>query len=136
MRLLCIALLSTFLFSCQPGQEKTEKKETPRKTEYVTEYYPDGKKKIEGELVNEKRHGIWKYYYENGFIWSEGMYKHGERNGFSSIYFEDGSLKMNGNYKNDLKVGTWKIWNPDGSLFKAVNLDEMLTQEDSLKLGL
>ena len=43
---------------------------------------------------------------------------------------------MEGDYVKDLKVGKWKLWNPDGSLNKIIDLDKMLSAEDSLKLEL
>lgn len=140
MKVIVVSILSILLFACQPNESKekpaTGNKALDRVEEPVVEYYPDGKKKMEGLLVNGERHEIWKYYHKNGFLWSEGSYWYGKRKGFSTIYFEDGKKKMEGNYKEDIKIGIWKIWNRDGSLLKEINLDEMLSKSDSLKLDL
>lgn len=120
----------------EANSNDTEKKEFVRETEQVLDHYTNGLKKLEGEKVNGKRHGVWKAYYENGFLWSEGSFWYGKRKGYSLVYYENGKKKMEGDYQNDLKVGVWKIWNSDGSLFKTVNMDELLTKEDSLKLEL
>lgn len=117
-------------------KDKSSSKQATRKIEQVVEHYPNGLKKIEGETVNGQRHGVWKAYYENGFLWSEGSFWYGKRKGYSIVYHENGKKKMEGDYKNGLKVGAWKIWNADGSLFKSINMDELLTAEDSLKLEL
>ena len=107
-----------------------------KNSEYVTEYYPSGIKKIEGKLVNGERHGKWIYYYDNGFIWSEGKYWHGKRKGYSVVYYKNGQKKMTGQYLDDKKVGEWSIWNESGSLAHKISLDEELSKEDSLRLNI
>ena len=136
MKNIILIVCSLLLFSCNNEQPQKETKAIERKIEKVLERYPDGKKKIEGETVNGQRHGIWKYYYENGFLWSEGKYWYGERRGFSIIYFESGKKKMEGTYDKDLKIGIWKLWNEDGSLNQEIDLNKMLTSADSVKLEL
>lgn len=118
----------------QKDQENQARLEQKPKSEYVTEYYPTGIKKIEGKLINGQRHGRWVYYYENGFIWSEGKYVHGKRKGYSVVYYENGRKKLAGEYKNDQKVGQWQVWNEDGTLAHEISMDEPLTKEDSLRL--
>ena len=122
--------------SCTSTESNIDNKVIERTTEEVVEYYPNGIKKVEGEKVNGQRHGIWKYYYPNGFLWSEGKFWYGERKGYSVIYYKTGKKQMEGNYEKDLKVGKWKLWNPDGSLNKIVDIDQLLSSEDSLKLEL
>ena len=139
MRIIPFLLIIISLFSCQSDQKEMSDKQKEileRETEYVTEYYSNGKKKIEGELINGERHGPWKYYYENGFLWSEGNYWYGKRKGYSTVYYESGKAKLEGAYKNNLKVGIWKIWKPVGTLAKKINMNEILSKEDSLKLEL
>lgn len=136
MNKIVLILLSVVLFACNEAKVETESKTVERKVEQVVEHYPDGKKKLEGEIVNGERHGAWKYYYKNGFLWSEGKFWYGERKGYSIIYFEDGRKKMEGTYAKDLKIGIWKLWNPDGSLNREIDLDKMLSAADSVKLEL
>ncbi len=120
------------------ANNKSEIEDTyiPPKTEQITEFYPSGIKKIEGKLIDGKRHGKWIYYYENGFIWSEGVYKNGIRNGYALVYYPDGAQKISGQYKKNLRVEVWKVFNTDGTLIKAINLNEMLTKKDSTLLEL
>ena len=120
--------------SCNNEPAPQEQDTTQRTVEEHVEYYSNGAKKIEGQLVNGKRHGKWIYYHDNGFVWSEGKYKHGKRDGHSIVYFKNGRTKLQGQYKNDLKVGTWKAWREDGSFIRSINVDELLTKEDSLRL--
>lgn len=136
MKRILILLISVVFCACTNDKPDPKSEVFERDVAQVLEHYPNGKKKLEGETVNGERHGIWKYYFDNGFLWSEGKYWYGERKGFSSIYYEDGKKQMEGNYKKDLKIGIWKLWNPDGSLNRTLDLDQMLTAEDSVKLEL
>ena len=136
MKYLFLIALNIALLSCKNSEQKQEQKEVKQKraTEDVLERFPNGAKKLEGQLVNGERHGNWKAYYENGLLWSEGSYWHGKRRGFSSIYYNTGKVKMEGNYANDLKVGMWKVYASDGSLVKTINMYELLTKEDLQRL--
>ena len=136
MRKIVFICLALVLFACNNSEKKEEVKVAERIVEQVVERYTNGIKKVEGETVNGKRHGMWKYYYANGFLWSEGSFWYGERKGYSIIYYNTGKKQMEGNYEKDLKVGQWKLWNPDGSLNRIIDLDQMLTSEDSIKLEL
>lgn len=134
-------IIVILLSACNSGsrsasESEQQGKETggTNKIEYVTEHYPSGIKKVEGELVNGERHGKWIYYYENGFIWSEGKYRYGKRKGYSIVYYKNGGKKLVGQYKDDKKVGMWEVWNESGTLAHKISLDEPLTKEDSLRL--
>lgn len=53
---------------------------------------------VDRERINRydsdnRRHGPWKWFYENGLIKTEGNYKHGLKNGFFKEYSADGNLK-------------------------------------------
>ncbi len=137
MRKIIFILISLVLFACNDTAKDDKKQEVfERKVEQVIEHYSNGVKKMEGEKVDDERHGIWKYYYANGFLWSEGEFWHGKRQGYSIIYYNTGKKQMEGSYEKDLKVGKWKLWNPDGSLNKIIDIDQMLTSADSTKLEL
>ena len=136
MRKIVFLLISIALLACNSSEKKKQTKGLERKVEKVVEHYENGIKKLEGETVNCKRHGPWKYYYANGFLWSEGSFWYGERKGYSIIYYKSGKKQMEGQYAKDLKIGKWKLWNEDGSLNQIIDLDKMLTGEDSVKLEL
>jgi antitoxin component YwqK of YwqJK toxin-antitoxin module len=53
------------------------------------EYYSDGKK-----------HGNYRYWYQNGKLKEEGRYVHGVRDGVTIIYYENGSKSAEFTYKN------------------------------------
>ena len=126
-----------FLMACNSSESEKQAGETK---EYIQDtkvtYYPDGKLKMEGNTVNGKAHGIWRYYYENGFIWSEGQFRHGVREGYSRVYFDNGKKRMQGQYKNGKQTGWWLVWKPNGSFADSINVDQALNGKDSLLLGL
>lgn len=134
-----IILLSTLLWcacsSAEKENQSSQEKQIQQAENYV-EYYSNGLKKLEGKKIDGKRHGKWIYYYDNGMMWSEGTYKHGIRDGHSVVYYENGKKKIEGQYKKDLRVGVWKVWEDDGNLVKEINLDKMLSKEDSVHLGM
>lgn len=136
MRIIAFLGLALMLFACSNTSQEGKKEVNERIVEQILEHYSNGIKKIEGEKVNGERHGMWKYYYANGFLWSEGKFWYGQRKGYSIIYYNTGKKQMEGHYAKDLKIGKWKLWNPDGSLNKIIDLDQMLSAEDSLKLEL
>lgn len=128
------------LFACSSSTNENNKRESetyqPTTSEQHVERYPNGVKKIEGKLVDGKRHGKWIYYYDNGFIWSEGNYKNGIREGFSFVYYKNGQKKISGKYKKNLRIGEWEVYEQDGRLVKTIDLNEMLTTKDSVLLEL
>jgi|SRR5690554_681162 len=130
-----LPLLACSTESKKESGENEESYQAPTKEDYV-DRYANGIIKIEGTKIDGKRHGRWVYYYEDGMLWSEGMYRHGVRNGRAIVYYENGKKKIEGQYKNDLRVGLWKVWEDNGALVKEIDLDEMLSAEDSLQLGL
>lgn len=85
------------------------------------ELYETGKVKMEGELQDGKRNGVWKAYYEDGTLWSEGKFVNGERNGYGLNYYPNGKLRMEGEYKDDKQVGKWKFYNEQGVLVEEVD---------------
>ena len=80
------------------------------------EYYPSGKLKSEGNVVDGKKGGIHKEYYENGQLWIEDNYKNGKLDGLSKIYYESGQLWIEENYKNDKKNGVYREYYKTGGL--------------------
>lgn len=137
MRKLLYSLLILGLMSCDNDKQSDGSKNSG---EYVKEtkvdYYPDGKIKLEGNTVNGKAHGTWKYYYENGFLWSEGKFRHGIRDGYSIVYYENGKKHLQGQYDEGKQVGWWSAWNEDGTFADSINVEKPLTGRDSLLIGL
>ncbi len=109
--------------------EKEKKAEALSQLEVRTEYYPDGKVKIQATYNKKGRpEGVMRRYDEQGHVKkayifrdghkiAEGIFTDaGQREGFWKQYYLDGSLKATGNYTKDLKTGLWKYFYPDGAL--------------------
>ena len=60
-------------------------------------YWSPGKIKAEGPVLNSKKNGEWKYYYNDK---------------------TDQILNSSGIYRNDLKQGQWLTYYPDGRIMK------------------
>ncbi len=134
MKRIIILLNILMLFSCEnPIIEKigeTYPNKQPKQIDYyqtkdgkqvkVEEktFYEDGKLKMEGEILNDKRDGEWKAYFDNGKLQSEGFFKEDKRTGISKVYYENGKLRYEGAYANDNKIGHWKFYNEQGKLVK------------------
>ena len=84
-------------------------------------YYKGMKLQTEGAYKNNKRDGLWTYYYEGGTKWSEAEFKDGVNEGKSVTYYENGKVRYEGLYKNGIKSGTWKFYDETGKLDKEVD---------------
>jgi antitoxin component YwqK of YwqJK toxin-antitoxin module len=133
--LLIFAMILGSLVACQsPGEEKTPeskvanpkaetKKPVGNTSNMHREYHENGQLKLEGPMVDGKRHGLWKSWYENGLKWSETTFSHGVKSGPTITYYENGMMRYNGEYLNDERVGLWNFYNEDGILEKKVDHD-------------
>jgi hypothetical protein len=79
------------------------------------QYFANGIKSMEGPLVNEKRHGEWKSWYEDGSLWSEGAFREGFRHGKGVVYHPNGRKFIEGSYLNGKRVGTWQWYDKEGN---------------------
>ena len=137
-----IILEVIFLFSCS-GNEK------------VTEYYDNGKIKIEGTVVNGLQEGETIEYYSNGVVKSKGTFVNGKPHGTILSFDQEGHLvekahwakgKLQGevilfyksgkphitvNYFNGKFSGEKKEFNQDGKLIYIAHYkDNLLTGKE------
>ena len=63
-------------------------------------YYPNGKIRNKGDIVNAKREGHWVWYFDTGQLKERGSYKNGRSEGTWVWYYKNGQLQFKGNYKN------------------------------------
>ncbi len=128
-RFLMVTLLGVF-FSCgqsHDNQEKLIQEELLKDNGYTGDFeekYPNGLLKIQGRMVNGKREGSWKYYYEDGMLWSRGYFRNDVYHGASSVYYPNGTLKMQGNYREGKSIGVWSFWAEDGRFIKKVDVEK------------
>jgi len=86
-------------------------------------FYESGNKRMEGEFIDGRRNGMWKYWYENGELWSEGYFQEGVRSGPVRTYHPNGERNTIGTYDNGVRIGKWKFWDEKGQLTKEINYD-------------
>ncbi len=119
--------------------EKEKKAEALSHLEVRTDYYPDGKIKVqatynkkglpEGIRREYSKSGKVKkaYIFRNGKMIAKGVFTDaGQREGFWKEFYLDGNLKAVGFYTKDLKTGLWKYYYHDGhieEIGKYVNND-------------
>lgn len=87
------------------------------------EYYPGKKQlKISGEFdAAGNKHGIWRFYNQNGIETSMTTYEHGLREGFSVVKHPNGTLFYDGEYHADTMVGAWTFYDKNGKKNKEID---------------
>lgn len=88
----------------------------------VTYFYPDGKIKSVGQMIDKERVGLWIYYFKDGKTkLSEETYKNGLLEGDYKIYYSNGNLTEWSVYQNGLLHGTSKRYSDTGILVEAID---------------
>jgi len=68
-----------------------------------------------GEKINDKqKSGFWREYYLGGF--GEGNFHDNREHGHWIYYREDGTQDFEGDYDHGQYIGTWRFYDPDGSV--------------------
>ncbi len=83
-------------------------------------YYENKNLAIEGQLDENKNTGLWKYYFPNGAIESEGNFKNDSANGEWKWYFKNSALKEKGNFEKGKKEGKWFSYDENGKVIKEL----------------
>ena len=80
--------------------------------------HENGKKMAEGNFVNQKKVGVWKYFSDvDEKLVSEEHYKDGLLDGESITYYPDKEKPFEIiNYKNGVKYGKWIKYFPNGNM--------------------
>jgi antitoxin component YwqK of YwqJK toxin-antitoxin module len=118
-----ILMLSVLAFSCSTEEEEVKK---PIETEELvevkdgiyTEWYP-GKKQVKykgGQDEQNRRHGKWSFYSENGLELSITMFNSGLKDGFTIVKYPNGAIHYRGEYRNDEMVGVWTTYDEKGNV--------------------
>ena len=71
-----------------------------------------------GVYKNDKKSGVWKYWYKNGALHYEENMKDGRRvlEGSIMFYYSNGKKKKELSYKNGSPHGMWRTWYENGTL--------------------
>jgi antitoxin component YwqK of YwqJK toxin-antitoxin module len=81
---------------------------------YYREFYPGGKKFVEGQYRQGRREGDWTYWFDNGQINRMVSFKNGQLDGQWEVYRADGTLAAKQSFAAGLRDGTWVIYNETG----------------------
>ena len=88
-----------------------------RKNGIVTEYFKNEQMEYRISFdVNFKRHGKWKYWYENGQKKIQGNYHRDKRDGVFKKWHPNGQLEFIEEYHDGKINGVQKIWDENGNL--------------------
>lgn len=128
-RLVILIILTQLLFSCSNVE-----KETPQKKEVKTETrveekiipdgdfvqkYPNGGTLIKGQILNNKREGLWTAYYPNGVKQSENIYESGVLHGRTASFYSNGQARYIGYFLGGKKDAKWDFYSDDGKFEKS-----------------
>ena len=70
----------------------------------------------EGVYVNNKKHGVWREYYDsNGGLMIEETYLHGVQHGRFASYHPNGQLLSEGQFENGSREGCFKVYDENGT---------------------
>ena len=97
--------------------EKVYKNDTLYESlELKAEYDPVKKENSKGFLKNNKKDGLWTYWYDGAKKKKEGYYKNGIETGKWTFWYEDGRIEYEGTCLNGMKDGLGTITLKDGSV--------------------
>ncbi len=77
-------------------------------------YHFNGRMMVTGVYdEDEKKHGNWQQFYENGWSKLKGDYSHGEKQGEWKFYKENGNIYKIENYNVGVKTSKWEMSDDD-----------------------
>lgn len=124
-----LILLSAILLSCtntkkeipENKESKVENKSTENQIpdgEFIQKY-PNGSVQAKGDMLNNKREGLWTAYYKNGFKQSESTYQSGVLHGRTASFYTNGQVRYIGYFMGGKKDGKWEFYTEDGQFEKS-----------------
>lgn len=132
-----LLLITLFLVKLLITSIKDEYKRLIKKEKYFNngrhlEYYSKKKKQIKFELniLNGKRHGTYKSFYENGQIKINSNYINGVLDGSYRHYYENGQIEIDCNYINGKIHGLYKSYYDNGNLKNHFHYHNDILNED------
>ena len=92
----------------------------------ISVYYPNGKIKSKQFFINNRKAGIWQYFYENGKLKTEIVYNimSNEEEGIIKNYDEKGVIISEGKIINDNMAGVWNHYDEKGRKNYTYNFEK------------
>ena len=92
----------------------------------------------EGHYVNNKKHGVWREYYDsNGSLMIEETYWHGVQHGRFASYHPNGQLLSEGEFQDGSREGCFKVYDENGTNIRNIVFlsNEEIADVDGYKPG-
>ncbi|MDR1832506.1 MAG: hypothetical protein LBQ97_07235 [Fusobacteriaceae bacterium] len=138
MRKLILAILivaCAVAASGRDGRKTTEKLYYENNEPESAVEYRDGKKngaaivysrngmiKVRGSFKNDRRHGLWTFYFdETPTLMAVEFYENDRLQGRQSYFYPDGSLRSIANYEDNQRKGVWEWYSETGALETRIN---------------
>ncbi|TSJ40155.1 toxin-antitoxin system YwqK family antitoxin [Fluviicola chungangensis] len=97
------------------GNSKIISEKKGKKLDYIRTY-PDGKKSIEGQIIDDERVGEWKYYDKYGNLTTLEKYKDGKLTDTLKEFFSNGQLESFSLVNEGRRDGLFQVFNIFGDL--------------------
>lgn len=107
--------LKTITYYDKAGTAKVLATKKGKKIDYVRSY-PDGKKAVEGQFVDDQRSGDWKYYDRYGNMTTLEKYKDGKLTDTLKEFYSNGQLESFSIIKDGQRDGLYQAFNIFGDL--------------------
>lgn len=70
----------------------------------------------DGYYENNRKVGIWTFYFNNGKVKHKLTYHNNQPNGPAVFYYKNGNIREQGTWKNNRWIGAYTMYHPDGKL--------------------
>ena len=84
--------------------------------EIYAEFYSNGNKSFESELIGAEKNGISAWYFESGQKKSQSGFINDKLDGLTQWWHEDGSKHIEVNWRNGKRHGSKTIWDIKGNI--------------------
>lgn len=84
-------------------------------------FYPNGIVKEEGNWIDDKQEGIWKYYNEDGSLYAIVSFKNDKQDGKSVFYYPNKNISEESYFVNGMLDGITKKYFQNGKLKEVAN---------------
>ena len=101
----------------EEGKPATEKIGT-------AEFYQNKQEFISGGLKEGKKEGKWFAFYPDGSVQTETFYVDDKKHGIYNLYREDGKPLLKGHYDHDICTKTWTWYDETGKQTEKIKADQ------------
>ena len=88
----------------------------PNPTRWCVEYYSNGQKRYEGQLVNGRKEGFWKWWYDTGVVKNTKYYSDNKEEGESRFWHPNKQLGFRGSNIKGKLDGECIWWRENGDI--------------------